>query len=797
MSILQPAQTVRNPPDDQDQPAHAPLSETRKAPSLVEAVSTYLKRGITVIPQRPGTKQPCVQWKAFQERQPSGTEVAEWDRRYPDAGLAAVLGPMSNLFVIDVDGEDAHRVLLERLGSEPNTPKVYSGSGDPFRYHLFFRHPPIPTKGSITPWHPKLELRGTNVLVVLPPSIHKSGKPYVWAPDRSLDDVPLMELPPAVLEALKEHNQRVAEAKQQAVPELRAEDLPEIERRARAYLNKLPPAIEGRGGDKQTFAAACCLVQGFALSVEQALPLLLEYNQRCAPPWAETDLLHKLKEAVKAPGTRGHLLRTSTATIVAPQEAKPQSGIASVYHGIVPDFVQADRWRASPGPGSMGISKWPSQMCFGLLWLLHQAVVVQKRGQVVIPDIVMSETIWGANFGRRRNWRTLLGRAVKDVFPLGTSVELLEGDICPDNCILKGDRAKHRHYKISIPTPDPDGLLDPSEAGDWFMGCLEVFGYDGTGAKRLYHWRGDPGATRPADDPLSPEDQAEQKKRVATAQTLKRKGRFMAAYLPALLFGMSPCLKLPFGQFQILRALTTETTRSKKKTERPDKAQLVFAEGSKTASNDQDTVVGFDGLQADIAYVGFNGNGAKSRARFHGNGYRLGHWLGLVGYPDAESDEQFAKYAAKFLKDLEGLSKVFGLTIGAFNKSTKQWVSLPALAKLLRTQSRTRADAYMLRIYTPADYLERWRKLFAERLGFSLIPSAEQPPAVGQSPAESAEGLLTFLEANKITQATLAKELGMSKGLVSGRLSGKRPWTAKWKLQIEEWLRARATTTKP
>src|SRR5262249_48648975 len=47
---------------------------------------------------------------------------------------------------------------------------------------------------------------------------------------------------------------------------------------ARAYLAKMAPAIEGQGGDRQTFTAACRLVVDFALSPEEALPLLLEYN---------------------------------------------------------------------------------------------------------------------------------------------------------------------------------------------------------------------------------------------------------------------------------------------------------------------------------------------------------------------------------------------------------------------------------------------------------------------------------------------------------------------------------------
>jgi hypothetical protein len=63
---------------------------------------------------------------------------------------------------------------------------------------------------------------------------------------------------------------------------------------ARAYLATLRPAIAGQNGHAATFAAACRLVE-FGLSPDQALPLLLEWNQtHCQPLWTEGELRHKL-----------------------------------------------------------------------------------------------------------------------------------------------------------------------------------------------------------------------------------------------------------------------------------------------------------------------------------------------------------------------------------------------------------------------------------------------------------------------------------------------------------------------
>lgn len=69
--------------------------------------------------------------------------------------------------------------------------------------------------------------------------------------------------------------------------------------RARAYVGKMNAAIEGSGGDEQTFIVACKLVE-FGLNQSDAMTVLLEYNQRCQPPWEEKPLARKLKCAFRS-----------------------------------------------------------------------------------------------------------------------------------------------------------------------------------------------------------------------------------------------------------------------------------------------------------------------------------------------------------------------------------------------------------------------------------------------------------------------------------------------------------------
>jgi putative DNA primase/helicase len=74
--------------------------------------------------------------------------------------------------------------------------------------------------------------------------------------------------------------------------------------RAAAYLAKIPPAVAGERGHNRTFHAACILVQGFDLSVQQARPLLIQWNERCIPPWSAAELEHKLADALEAADSR-------------------------------------------------------------------------------------------------------------------------------------------------------------------------------------------------------------------------------------------------------------------------------------------------------------------------------------------------------------------------------------------------------------------------------------------------------------------------------------------------------------
>ena len=81
--------------------------------------------------------------------------------------------------------------------------------------------------------------------------------------------------------------------------------------RAVEYLSKMAPAISGQGGHSRTYHAAMVTVEGFALSEQDAIDALADWNSKCVPPWDTKELLHKVRDAAKNCINRGHLLNAN------------------------------------------------------------------------------------------------------------------------------------------------------------------------------------------------------------------------------------------------------------------------------------------------------------------------------------------------------------------------------------------------------------------------------------------------------------------------------------------------------
>ena len=110
------------------------------------------------------------------------------------------------------------------------------------------------------------------------------------------------------------------------------------------------------------------------------------------------------------------------------------------------------------------------------------------------------------------------------------------------------------------------------------------------------------------------------------------------------------------------------------------------------------------------------------------------------------------------------------------------WERLERLIEMTKSsEGRKWLQRCVLRIYAPEDYLIRWRRFFAQQLGFSYIPGGQEVSAklltsVNQTldGVHDALTLDAWMREHEFTDEKLAARLGKSRSLISHYRSGRR-----------------------
>ena len=159
------------------------------------AALAYLARGWSVVIVAPRAKRPIVRWQTFQKRLPSEAQLHRWLEQHPDANLAVVTGSVSGLVVLDVDPRHGGTRSLAAWEREHAAlpPTIESRTGGGGR-HLYFAHPGRTVRNRVG-LAPGLDLRGDGGVIVVPPSIHPSGKAYRWVEGRHPEDLDPAAMP--------------------------------------------------------------------------------------------------------------------------------------------------------------------------------------------------------------------------------------------------------------------------------------------------------------------------------------------------------------------------------------------------------------------------------------------------------------------------------------------------------------------------------------------------------------------------------------------------------------------------
>lgn len=151
--------------------------------SLPQAAECYAKAGWHIFPVKPQDKIPLTA-HGVKDATSDVLTVRGWWKKWPNANIGLNCGK-SEIVVIDLDCHGDHSgieewsEIAERNQLVVNTATSVTGGGG---RHLLFKAPDgISIKNSAGKLAPAIDVRGDGGYIVLPPSIHPSGRTYEWA----------------------------------------------------------------------------------------------------------------------------------------------------------------------------------------------------------------------------------------------------------------------------------------------------------------------------------------------------------------------------------------------------------------------------------------------------------------------------------------------------------------------------------------------------------------------------------------------------------------------------------------
>lgn len=154
----------------------------------VEALFYAAEYGWHVFPLKPRLKTPLTD-HGVKDATTDPVVIAAWWERWPTANIGVATGIASGFFVVDADRREIGARVIDGIGNLetlialhgddwPDTLSQETGNGLQF----FFAMPEDGTdvRNSASVLAPGVDIRGTGGYVVLPSSIHPTGKAYRW-----------------------------------------------------------------------------------------------------------------------------------------------------------------------------------------------------------------------------------------------------------------------------------------------------------------------------------------------------------------------------------------------------------------------------------------------------------------------------------------------------------------------------------------------------------------------------------------------------------------------------------------
>jgi len=166
-----------------------------------EHVAVGLQHGTTCT--SPG-KVPIHPWKHLQTTLPTADEVQQRWAHFPYGNVGCVLGQVSGVVRVDVDGTAGEALLAAwSAGDLPPTWTFRSSPGGRGVLYGWPRELPCHTTAHQEQGaHRELRLMANGSQTILPPSRHSSGRRYCWEPGCSPEEIGLAPAPTWLVERL-------------------------------------------------------------------------------------------------------------------------------------------------------------------------------------------------------------------------------------------------------------------------------------------------------------------------------------------------------------------------------------------------------------------------------------------------------------------------------------------------------------------------------------------------------------------------------------------------------------------
>lgn len=258
----------------------------------LELALSMAARGFRVFPLLPGSKEPPRGVAGVTRATTDAATIRAWFVADPAINYGVAAG--AGLLIVDVDGEEGEASLAKLEAEHGALPATLTVGSPSHGRHLYMRGDDV--SNSAGKIGPGIDIRSASGYVVGPGCYFANAE---RRPDKRAgwyaiaNDVAPAAAPPWLVlmagEAKHREREQAPAAKQ---------DAPEDIARARYYLeNDAAPAIEGQGGDAQTYKVACEL-RDMGMSEATALDLMAEHwNARCTPLWDGAGLAAKVANA--------------------------------------------------------------------------------------------------------------------------------------------------------------------------------------------------------------------------------------------------------------------------------------------------------------------------------------------------------------------------------------------------------------------------------------------------------------------------------------------------------------------